>query len=1361
MTTLIRDLGKSATLPSVGFNQKATLLAGIPSLSGGLQPKGAAQRELQRTSAQTSIATLSMKQAFDRNQIPSGTATASLPVLAHAAGLNGPKDNSLWDKYITGNDRAHIVGFLHVAALSINKSDNPKLNNPGFHYDPQSKSVMFADSKDGAGAFVQFMNEFTRLATNERGEYSDAAKKFINEGLPLLTAQFGPKLKAGLAEIAKENEATMNSGPMRFLQFMGGVETLLNLAQPAAMAKRPAAPKNKGREATRANPPAVSATSTANKVATPAPAPQLQQQVSQKVFGTSQSNGISAKTRDGAAEALSQHIRKTVPGRNDAAKFASFQAKPELNRAFDIANAIINARMKTNGVKPVQVPAIRTAAIDMIAKAPAGGKLDVARSLLEFNTWEGISQTAKNNIVPITRKGSGSDDSTLAPVAAGGGGRPNKPATATATATATAEQTEAAPQSKTAPQPAPTRVLDPQQKPDAKPTVKPGEIKNAPQPNKATAAGGGGGDRRLPGQVNDALNARYPRGWSADETARGDFNVADGRGRRVGKLFSLPGQGGKDWFFRPTGRNSEKVGTSSNQAAATGGTVAPPPPRNPNIPTDETRFDASVTPSTRFRVDSEKITLRSQIAERVTSGTEPNSGPHAGEQYVQIKVGEARLPNGKSRDVVVRIHVAGTKRDPIKFTSGDRWNTNKKFLESAKNQAENVWNNLITSTGENSAASYATAKLKRENPTASGQQREELLGEYAREYATSKFGDHVQRDWLASFGTRANVIATVEAKYASKLSETVVKGIAIPGLLTGALVTGFNGLNILPQREGVEGLGAESAAKTFQEQNRDYLLSSQFKDWVDIKSDNTETKGLMRQYFTEKNGQTIPSPELWGKDANKVAQTLRADLEADAQRFSQRNQAGGAALPYNTTLTSFFKSPVFKAFVDNGKFAAFVNDGKLSSEFYASPERVAGLQSAVKLDNTRVLFKRIEKGTTLDTSLRNFVGEKVREIETRRATFGLGGQTDSANGITSEFLATNGSKAATVASEYSSMNAANASIIGDVEGMAGAARNTATDFTPATREKLEQLTGQISTLQNKAATLVAAPNQTNEQRKQIYVDQIGLLNQATTIAKQRVGLINAEISRSASSGAAVAPAMTQARQATQDQISTLLSQTQSAQQGLAGLVQTQQNARVQQQQTGYATQVTGLTNQYNATRGQLSNEQGQVRTQLGTQQSLLSNADSDWRRLDEGRKDAIRSESKDLFSTVSAIIGRPVNPQIVKLANGTEAMQLSPDDAKLARAQFVIRKLDGVYPAVEYNKVFNPKTGSAIAVPLRTGVTTMVQIDAAGQKVKSIEGEIARLQGLDNGLSSRIANLDSDYQQKLRSLEQNAPRIAQ
>jgi hypothetical protein len=239
MTTPIRDLGKSAVLPSVGFNQKATLLAGIPSLGGGLQPKDAVKKELQRTSAQTGIATLSMKQAFDRNQIPSGAAAASLPVLAHAAGLNGPKDNSLWDKYITGNDRAHIVGFLHVAALSINQSDNPKLNNPGFHYDPQSKSVMFADSKDGAGAFLQFMNEFTRLATNERGEYSDAAKKFINEGLPLLTAQFGPKLKAGLAEIAKENEATMNSGPMRFLQFMHGVEMLLNVAQPAAMVKRP------------------------------------------------------------------------------------------------------------------------------------------------------------------------------------------------------------------------------------------------------------------------------------------------------------------------------------------------------------------------------------------------------------------------------------------------------------------------------------------------------------------------------------------------------------------------------------------------------------------------------------------------------------------------------------------------------------------------------------------------------------------------------------------------------------------------------------------------------------------------------------------------------------------------------------------------------------------------------------------------------------------------------------------------------------------------------------------------------------------------------------------------------------------
>jgi hypothetical protein len=172
----------------------------------------------------------------------------------------------------------------------------------------------------------------------------------------------------------------------------------------------------------------------------------------------------------------------------------------------------------------------------MIARAPAGGKLDAARSLLEFNTWEGISQTAKNNIVPITRKGSGSDDSTLAPAAAGGGGRPNKPATttATATATATAAQAEAAPQSKTAPQPAPTRVLDPQQKPDAKPTEKPGEIKNAPQPNKATAAGGGGaslppteiGVRASPAHTPEEEISRNDHGnWLPDNTRPGGIDV--------------------------------------------------------------------------------------------------------------------------------------------------------------------------------------------------------------------------------------------------------------------------------------------------------------------------------------------------------------------------------------------------------------------------------------------------------------------------------------------------------------------------------------------------------------------------------------------------------------------------------------------------------------------------------------------------------------------------------------------------------------------------------------------------------------------------------------------------------------------
>ena len=196
------------------------------------------------TSGTGAVCPLSMAQAWAQNQLPKNAAVASLPKLLEAAGLKGPpKNESLWDKYFVGNEHNKVLGPLHLAAQSVNEPGLYKRENQGFHYDPDSRSVMFADSLDGARAFLQFMNEFTRLATNSGGEYSASAKKFIAEGLPLLTSQFGPNLKAGLAKIERENQASANSGPVRFLQMMGGVETLLNAASPLGMRKRPTSSK--------------------------------------------------------------------------------------------------------------------------------------------------------------------------------------------------------------------------------------------------------------------------------------------------------------------------------------------------------------------------------------------------------------------------------------------------------------------------------------------------------------------------------------------------------------------------------------------------------------------------------------------------------------------------------------------------------------------------------------------------------------------------------------------------------------------------------------------------------------------------------------------------------------------------------------------------------------------------------------------------------------------------------------------------------------------------------------------------------------------------------------------------------------
>jgi hypothetical protein len=208
------------TVPAVTIfaDPKATLASRPPS---ALYSQGGTTRQDGKV-ASASGRSESMAQAFAGDRVPKGTAQATIDTLLRYSGFKQPpKDRSFIDKLVNSNDWNSVLAPLRVAASRV------KQNNPGFHYDEKSGSLLFADSKQGAQAFRDFLTEFTDLTTDRYGKYTPAAKKFIDEGLPLLTAQFGDTMVTGLQDIEKKAKALENSGPVKFLNVLGVIGNVL------------------------------------------------------------------------------------------------------------------------------------------------------------------------------------------------------------------------------------------------------------------------------------------------------------------------------------------------------------------------------------------------------------------------------------------------------------------------------------------------------------------------------------------------------------------------------------------------------------------------------------------------------------------------------------------------------------------------------------------------------------------------------------------------------------------------------------------------------------------------------------------------------------------------------------------------------------------------------------------------------------------------------------------------------------------------------------------------------------------------------------------------------------------------------
>ena len=164
----------------------------------------------------------SMAQAFAGNRVPKGTAQANVDMLLRYSGFKPPSKNPSLGERFWGNDWDKIGAALRVAGKSVNER-----NNPGFHFDEKSGSLLFANSKQGAQAFKSFMVKFTDLTTDRNGNYTKEAAKFIKEGLPLLSSQFGGTMVKELQKIEQEVKANENSGPVRYLTALSTISNVL------------------------------------------------------------------------------------------------------------------------------------------------------------------------------------------------------------------------------------------------------------------------------------------------------------------------------------------------------------------------------------------------------------------------------------------------------------------------------------------------------------------------------------------------------------------------------------------------------------------------------------------------------------------------------------------------------------------------------------------------------------------------------------------------------------------------------------------------------------------------------------------------------------------------------------------------------------------------------------------------------------------------------------------------------------------------------------------------------------------------------------------------------------------------------
>jgi hypothetical protein len=151
--------------------------------SRDLQPPQVAQKSIISTEAKaefnpTLLARVDVNAAKSTQSVsfskltPAKMTTISIDDLLKKSGIKKEEGNWLQKNFL-GTEWGRTRGQIRAAAASVNKSDIYQYDfkkNPDFQYDPVENTITFANSAQGAQAYLRFLRKLEDFSTFSNGD---------------------------------------------------------------------------------------------------------------------------------------------------------------------------------------------------------------------------------------------------------------------------------------------------------------------------------------------------------------------------------------------------------------------------------------------------------------------------------------------------------------------------------------------------------------------------------------------------------------------------------------------------------------------------------------------------------------------------------------------------------------------------------------------------------------------------------------------------------------------------------------------------------------------------------------------------------------------------------------------------------------------------------------------------------------------------------------------------------------------------------------------------------------------------------------------------------------------------------------